>query len=614
MIRRAIKQRRSALEVVSKGYKDEFIRKRLLQKAFHGNEKGVKILNKLSETLHSGMEVMWRQHFMCDVELVTCNKKLLAHRLVLATCSDYFYDLFVENQETSFSIEINELSGDVLSVILEALYTGRVRVEAANVDDLLAAATLLGMYFIQEACEEFLMEHVEKDNCLQLLDTAFKSNLCKLAEKALGVAAKHFHSISKKAIFLHLPVEQLMALLKRDDIDGSSELEFFQRMRSWIEEDKQNRLRYAPELMAAVRLPLLNPSVVVDHVESIEYLMEIPECQQLVKEALHYHCLPARQCLLQSSRTVPRARAVPSLIIIGGAPRIKTDPVRDEILKYNFTDCRWELLTRLPEPRHHHGVAVLNGFLYVAGGEPQNEHGNPVNTMHRFDPRNNTWLLVASMKHARQSFQLGILNGMIYAIGGRINATDSLASVERYNPSVNTWEDVTPLNSPRRCVAVGCLSGRLYAVGGSGGKSVSSRVERYNPIENKWDLLNPINIPRFFGHLFSVHSNLFLVGGATVDADGNVVCVDSIEKFCLSTGQWSVICTMQNPRSEFGGCVMNDRIYIFGGYNWNLNQRSCNVEYFDTDTKTWSSLTRLEQPLTGLAACTITLYHKGPTE
>ncbi|KAK3601206.1 hypothetical protein CHS0354_004406 [Potamilus streckersoni] len=143
-----------------------------------------------------------------------------------------------------------------------------------------------------------------------------------------------------------------------------------------------------------------------------------------------------------------------------------------------------------------------------------------------------------------------------------------------------------------------------------GGKSVSSRVERYNPTENRWDLLNPINIPRFFGHLFSVHSSLFLVGGATVDADGNVVCVDSIEKFSLSTGQWTIICTMQNPRSEFGACVMNDRIYIFGGYNWNLNQRSCNVEYFDTDTNTWSSLTRLEQPLTGLAACTLTLYHR----
>ena len=29
----------------------------------------------------------------------------------------------------------------------------------------------------------------------------------------------------------------------------------------------------------------------------------------------------------------------------------------------------WDCLTRLPAPRHHHGVARVNGILYVIGGD-----------------------------------------------------------------------------------------------------------------------------------------------------------------------------------------------------------------------------------------------------
>ena len=59
------------------------------------------------------------------------------------------------------------------------------------------------------------------------------------------------------------------------------------------------RLGYGGELLKEVRLPLMPASDIVDHVENTSYLMEVTECRQLVKEALHYHCLPSRQSVLQ---------------------------------------------------------------------------------------------------------------------------------------------------------------------------------------------------------------------------------------------------------------------------------------------------------------------------
>lgn len=62
-------------------------------------------------------------------------------------------------------------------------------------------------------------------------------------------------------------------------------------------------------------------------------------------------------------------------------------------------------------------VAVLNGFLYVAGGEASNDTCEPMRSVCRYDPRNCSWLTVASMQNCRQSFQLGVLNGALYAVG-----------------------------------------------------------------------------------------------------------------------------------------------------------------------------------------------------
>ena len=62
-------------------------------------------------------------------------------------------------------------------------------------------------------------------------------------------------------------------------------------------------------------------------------------------------------------------------------------------------------------------VAVLGGFIYVVGGESQNNMKTPINKAYRFDPRTGSWLKIADMKKARESFQLCVLTNMLYAIG-----------------------------------------------------------------------------------------------------------------------------------------------------------------------------------------------------
>ena len=48
------------------------------------------------------------------------------------------------------------------------------------------------------------------------------------------------------------------------------------------------------------------------------------------------------------------------------------------VMYLNPFTLAWTMLTRLPAPRHHHGVACVNGIVYVIGGvdeEKAKSHG-----------------------------------------------------------------------------------------------------------------------------------------------------------------------------------------------------------------------------------------------
>ena len=137
---------------------------------------------------------------------------------------------------------------------------------------------------------------------------------------------------------------------------------------------------------------------------------------------------------------------------------------------------------------------------------------------------------------------------------------------------------------------------------------VSSRVERYHPAENRWQPRKALTIPRFFAQLVQVKGSLLVVGGATIDSEGTISCVEAIEKYSPTADTWTYVCNMLTPRAEFGCCVLDDNMYISGGYNWNSGERLSSVECLDLDTTIWTTLTSACHPLTGVACCALTLF------
>lgn len=90
-----------------------------------------------------------------------------------------------------------------------------------------------------------------------------------------------------------------------------------------------DREQYLPNLLTLVRLPLLTPQFLADHVATESLIRMNHGCRDLLDEAKDYHLMPERRLLLQSFRTRPRNNADNIGIIYAVGGLTKTGKLRD---------------------------------------------------------------------------------------------------------------------------------------------------------------------------------------------------------------------------------------------------------------------------------------------
>ncbi|XP_020950824.1 kelch-like protein 17 isoform X4 [Sus scrofa] len=125
-------------------------------------------------------------------------------------------------------------------------------------------------------------------------------------------------------------------------------------------------------------------------------------------------------------------------------------------------------------PGHGVEVCTLGGGLLVVGLPP----ALPLMQV-------NSWTPAASMLSRRSSAGVAVLEGALYVAGGN-DGTSCLNSVERYSPKAGAWESVAPMNIRRSTHDLVAMDGWLFAVGGNDGSSSLNSIEKYNPRTNKW--------------------------------------------------------------------------------------------------------------------------------
>ncbi|XP_066418562.1 kelch-like protein 22 [Molothrus aeneus] len=561
-----------------------------------------------SQALLSGLVSLRDSSILFDVVLVVEDKPIEAHRILLAASCDYFRGMFagglreMEQEE----VHIHGISYNAMCKILNFIYTSELELSVNSVQETLAAACQLQIPEVIKFCCDFLMSWVDKENILDVYRLADHYDLKHLSEQLDSYILKNFTAFSRTQVYRQLPLQKVYSLLSSNRLEVNHESEVY---------DGAVFYHYSPEELETKQVSLMEPLKLL---ETVRFpLMEFQTLQRLhdklipcplkdaVADALMYHKNECLQPMLQSSKSQLRSE-FQCVVGFGGMHSTPSIVLSDEAKYLNPSLGEWRHFTAALAPRmSNQGIAVLNNFVYLIGGD-NNERGfRAESRCWRYDPRHNRWFKIESLQQEHADFSVCVVDNYIYAVAGR-DYHEDLREVERYDPKTNTWEYVTPLKKEVYAHAGAALDGKMYITCGRRGEDYLKELQCYDPRSDRWEVLADGPIRRAWHGMAALLGKLYVIGGSNNDS-GYRRDVHQVACYKPSTDQWTNVCPLPAGHGEPGIAVLDNRIYVLGGRSHNRGIRVDYVHIYDAERDCWEEGPQLEDGISGMAACVLTL-------
>ncbi|KAG8196140.1 hypothetical protein JTE90_007875 [Oedothorax gibbosus] len=518
-----------------------------------------------------------REGKLCDVVLKVEDRRIHAHRIILAGTIPYFHAMFTHDmvESTQGEITIKEIDPEALELLINFAYSGKVVISTSNVQSLLVGASFLQLNRVRSACCDFLKKRLHPNNVLGVQSFADILGCINLVEATNRYIQMYFTEVARSEEFTNLMFTDVKDIISRDELHVTSEEQVFDAVVSWVKA-KDSRKTYLPELLTQVRMPLLSPQYLTDHVATEELIRSSHQCRDLLDEAKDYHLMPERRPLLQSFRTRPRCcpDIIGCIYAVGGLT--KSGDSLSTVEMYDPNVGIWKMGEAMTMLRSRVGVAVMHNKLYAIGGYNGSER---LSTVEVFDPEMRKWSTAASMNCKRSAVGAATLFNTLYVCGG-YDGISSLNTVESYDPSRNQWSMVTSMSKHRSAAGVVAFEDHIYALGGHDGLSIFDSVERYNPLVGQWVTMPSMLTKRCRLGVATLNGKIYVCGGY----DGSTFLLTA-EVYNPITKQWSYIAPMNTMRSRVALVANCGRLYAIGGYDGTTNLSS--VEIYVPELDRW---------------------------
>ncbi|XP_070260954.1 actin-binding protein IPP isoform X5 [Myotis yumanensis] len=446
------------------------------------------------------------QHF-CDVQLQVGKETFKVHRLVLAASSPYFAALFTGGMKESSKdvVQILGIEAAIFRILLDFIYTGIVDIGVNNVQELLVAADMLQLTEVVNLCCAFLKGQIDPLNCIGIFQFSEQIACHDLLEFTENYIHVHFLEVQSGEEFLALTKDQLIKILRSEELSIEDEYQVFLAAMQWLLKDLGKRKKYVVEVLDPIRFPLLPPQRLLKYIEGVSDFNLRVALQTLLKEYCEVCKSPKENkfcSFLQTSKVRPRKKARKYLYAVGGYTRLQGGRWSDSralscVERFDTFSQYWTTVSSLHQARCGLGVAVLGGMVYAIGGLIYviggiSNEGIELRSFEVYDPLSKRWSPLPPMATRRAYLGVAALNDCIYSIGGWNETQDALHTVEKYSFEEEKWVEVASMKVPRAGMCVVAVNGLLYV---SGGRSSShdflapgtlDSVEVYNPHSDTW--------------------------------------------------------------------------------------------------------------------------------
>lgn len=281
----------------------------------------------------------------------------------------------------------------------------------------------------------------------------------------------------------------------------------------------------------------------------------------------------------------------------------------------------WVEKAPMPQARADLGLAVVSGKIYAIGGQvlvyqdSTRTESRVVGTNEEYNPLSDSWTEKTPMPIPSSNFATAVYQGKIYCIGGGVsdffnsskgawetNITKGFNQV--YDPTTDKWDNKTAAPLPQISAQAHFVDGKIYLANGYPNRSI---MQVYDPSTDQWEatIQMPFSIATtsavldgkiyFFGNMmtkvYDPKANTWSDGapplaGFFKGALGATTGIMAPERFYIfynpanapnsslyltqvydpNNGSWSVGANMISQRQDFGVAVVDDIIYVIGGY------------------------------------------------
>jgi hypothetical protein len=314
--------------------------------------------------------------------------------------------------------------------------------------------------------------------------------------------------------------------------------------------------------------------------------------------------------------------------------------VKPALSSADVVEDSWESKAPMQQARAGLGVVAVNGKIYAIGGStasgpypPDAFAGDFVGTNEEYDPETDTWTYRASMPTPRAHFAIAAYQNKIYCIGGAVGFTVDERTgfysyiesgvTEVYDTVTNTWATKKPMPYAELGLQASVVNGKIYVVGGAftyvyDPENDSWALKKQAPASHPWPVVvdNRLVVTGEYSPLWGspeqkiliydtetdswgegTSSPTAVVGGAAgattgVKAPKRVYVLGLIVEALIptvvnqvydpKTDTWATATSMPTNRSDFGVVVVNDILYVIGGYlrsSRNVTPTAVNEQY-----------------------------------
>jgi len=603
-----------------------------------------------------------RNRQFCDVLLQVGTWEIPAHRVILACCSPYLFELFSTDdggkcsEENIITYKLNGcFEKDSLEHVINYAYTGKMEVDSSQVKAVYIAAHRLKMERVVNFCAQYLVDNLDPATAIEICSLPGIALNPILAAQVDAYLASEISSVATAKAIRNLPLVQVEVLATtREEMllrETNANL-LCHLVLDWIQRNWDPSLLNFDQLIAKTHLLYLNLDNSLHDCVEVESgdVIDSDIVQDYKKMSIRLSQPGSKNRRRGASQQPLRSRH--SLFsrsiseLSAGAEGVKEQ-----------LDWRVVATTQVGE-KSTMALTVINGRMTTLSVLQRLNNTISFNKDSQVTPSStpgqsrqtsverstDSMSAIPHMSTPRCAVGCANLNNSLLVCGG-YDRGECLRSVEIYDPSLNRWTQLAPMREARGRFDITVVDGKVYAIGGCNGTTELATAEVYNSENGKWTKLPPLALARSNIGVCDLGGKVYCVGGwngqygmkkcnvfdpvttewsdiaplnfgryqaAVTAMDGKVFavggcdawnCLNTVEVYNPESNSWGFLPPLNTARRGCGVAFYQNKLVVVGGSDG--CQSLCTTEVFDFETETWSAGPSMTSCRANISVCVI---------